>query len=462
MKINYDVAIIGGGIGGLFTAYKLRKNNKNLSIAIFEQGPELEKRQCYAINGNPCIHCRTCAITSGLAGSGAFSDAKFNIGTAYGGTLSEELGDDIALKYILEVDNVLEKFSENYPEIYKSNEDLKLNCIQNNLRLLDMNVRHLGTDRNFITMQNLIQYLKENNVDIYCNTTCTYIAQNTNKKSFDLIVLEPDTKSEITAQNVVVATGRGGANFVRQLCERFNIKTEANSVDVGVRVEMKDIIWKHFSSKIYEPKILYKTKTFEDRCRMFCFNQGGIVSAENNKGIITANGHSFADPNKKTDNCNFAILSSIHFTDPFDQPTEYAANISKMANMIGDGNVIVQRFGDLIRGRRTNEHRLSQNTVKPTLKATPGDISLVLPHRILTNIIETIYALDKVAPGTANDDTLLYGCESKYYSLKPKHNENFEIYDGLYLIGDGSGITRGLSQAAAMGLYIAEKIIDSN
>ena len=461
MKDKYDVAIIGAGIGGLFAAYKLKRLNKDMSVLIVDKGNELDKRVCPAAKGNPCTHCRTCAITSGIAGSGAFSDAKFNIGTAYGGTLAEELGEDVAMNYINRVDSILKNFSEDYPEIYESNEDLKLKCLQNNLRLLDMNVRHLGTDRNVITMNNLINHLREVGVEILSNTICMYLYKDYTDKSFVLRV-NKNLKEEynIKANKVIVATGRGGADFVQELCEEFNIETECNSVDIGVRVEMKDSIWREFSSKIYEPKILCKTKTFEDKTRMFCFNQGGIVSAENNRGIITANGHSYADKYLKTDNCNFAILSSIHFTEPFNQPTEYAENISKLANMIGDGNVIVQRFGDLIRGRRTNEHRLSQNTVKPTLKATAGDLSLVLPHRILTNIIETIYALNKVAPGTANDDTLLYGCESKYYSLKPKHNNNFEVANNLYLIGDGSGITRGLSQAAAMGLYVAEKIFE--
>ena len=459
MYSKYDVAIIGGGMGGLFAAYQLRKLNKDISIVVLDKGRKLEERHCPASKGMPCVHCNVCAITSGLAGSGAFSDAKFNLGTTYGGTLGEELGDDVAMEYINQVDNILKEFSEDYPEMYESNDDLKLECLQNNLRLLDMNVRHLGTDRNAVTMRNLICWLEDNNVEIKSSTTCRNIGK------FDEYILRVTTTGDvddciIAADKVIVATGRGGADFVKQLCEDFKIESECNSVDIGVRVEMKDAIWRKFSSKIYEPKILYKTKTFEDRCRMFCFNQGGIVSAENNRGIITANGHSYADPSKKTDNCNFAILSSIHFTEPFDKPTEYAENISRVANMIGNGNVIVQRFGDLIRGRRTNEHRLAQNTVKPTLNATAGDISLVLPHRILTNIIETIYALDKVAAGTANDDTLLYGCESKYYSLKPKHNENFEVCDGIYLIGDGSGITRGLSQSADMGLYVAEKMLN--
>ena len=460
MNKNYDIAIIGGGIGGLFAAYKLKKEKSKLKIAIFDKGPELEDRKCFAVDGKPCVHCKTCAITSGIAGSGAFSDAKFNIGTAYGGTLADELTEKVAMEYIESVDTILEHFADyiGYPTIYKSNEDLKLKCLQNNLQLLDMNVRHLGTDRNFLIMKKIISHLRDEGVSIFSKTKCRKIKKN-GDGNFEVYLIQGLDNEIVIAKKVIVATGRGGADFVKQLCNDFKIQTEANSVDVGVRVEMKDSIWKEFSSKIYEPKILYKTKTFEDKCRMFCFNQGGIVSAENNRGIITANGHSFADYSKKTDNCNFAILSSIHFTDPFDQPTEYAENISRMANMIGDGNVIVQRFGDLIRGRRTNKHRLAQNTVKPTLKATAGDISLVLPHRILTNIIETIYALDKVAPGTANDDTLLYGCESKYYSLKPKHNENFEVCDGIYLIGDGSGITRGLSQAGAMGLYVADKIV---
>ena len=463
MQNHYNTVIIGGGMGGLFAAYQLRQKNKDTSIIIFDAGEDLENRKCYAVNGKSCVHCKTCAITSGVAGSGAFSDAKFNIGTAYGGTLGEEHGDTLAMEYINNVDRILDSFSEDYPKMYESNEELKLKCLQNGLQLLDMNVRHLGTDRNFVTMQNLIAWLRENNVEIKANSKCTKVypvESSPSCRTYEIIIENKKEKQNYYADNIVIATGRGGADFVKMVCDDFHIHTEANSVDVGVRVEMKDIIWREFSSQIYEPKILYKTKTFEDRCRMFCFNQGGIVSAENNRGIITANGHSFADPAKKTENCNFAILSSIHFTEPFDQPTEYAENVSRMANMIGNGNVIVQRFGDLIRGRRTNEHRLAQNSVRPTLKATPGDISLVLPHRILTNIIETIYALDKVAPATANDDTLIFGCESKYYSLKPKHNENFEITDNIYLIGDGSGITRGLSQSAAMGLYVADKIVE--
>lgn len=456
---KFDAVIIGGGIGGLMAAYRLRKNCPAMKIAITERGNVLEKRHCPAGKDKTCIHCKTCSITSGFAGAGAFSDGKFNLGTAYGGTLGEELGDDTANRYIGEVDNILNEYcTSGIPEVYESNDELRLKCIQNNLRLLDMNVKHLGTDNNYITMQNLINAIAESGTELFAGYDCERV-----EKKGSGYRLYFAGKECLEADNIIIATGRAGANFVSGFCRENGVNMSSNHIDIGVRVEMKDIIWREFSSKIYEPKILYKTKTFEDRCRMFCFNQGGLVSAENNHGIITANGHSYAQADKKTDNCNFAILSSIRFTEPFDQPTEYAESISRLANMIGKGNVLVQRFGDLIRGRRTNDHRLSQNTVTPTLKATAGDISLVLPHRILTNIIETVYALDKVAPGTANDDTLLYGCESKYYSIRPHFmNNKFELIDGVYIIGDGSGICRGLSQSGAMGIYVADCITGNN
>lgn len=455
---NYDAVIIGGGIGGLMAAYRLRKNSPEMKIAITERGNELENRKCPASKNKTCVHCKICSITSGFAGAGAFSDGKFNLGTAYGGTLGEELGDDVANKYIMEVDNILNEYcTSGVPIVYKSNEYLKLKCLQNNLRLLDMNVKHLGTDNNYITMQNLISAILKSGTELFSFYNCINIVQKDGRYE-----LKYENGEVLYAKHIIIATGRSGANFVNDFCKSNGVKMRSNHIDIGVRVEMKDIIWREFSSKIYEPKILYKTKTFEDRCRMFCFNQGGLVSAENNHGIITANGHSYAQPEKKTENCNFAILSSIRFTEPFNQPTEYAESISRLANMIGNGSVLVQRFGDLIRGRRTNDHRLGQNTVTPTLKATAGDISLVLPHRILTNIIETIYALDKVAPGTANDDTLLYGCESKYYSIRPVFmNNKFELIDNVFIIGDGSGICRGLSQSGAMGIYVADCITNS-
>lgn len=459
----YDVVIVGAGIGGLMTAYGLVTNcDTKLNIAIVEQGNELTKRVCpMTKTKGACSHCSTCAITHGVAGAGAFSDGKFNMGTAYGGTLKDELGEELTMEYINKLDYILSKFATDYPDMYESDDELKLECLRNNLTLLDMNVRHLGTDKNYDTMLALYNDLKTfYGVEMLTNYTCEYLTQTALKDKFIMRISNGSDKRLLDAKRVVVATGRSGADFVKQICEEFKVNVEANAVDIGVRVEMPDLIWKHFSDKIYEPKIHYRTATYGDNCRMFCFNQGGIVSAENNGGIITANGHSYADKSKKTQNCNFAILSSTHFTEPFNQPTEFAENIARMANMIGDGNVIVQRLGDLKLGRRTNAHRLARCSTTPTLKATPGDLALVLPHRVLTNIVETLEALDRVAPGTANPDTLLYGVESKYYSLKPKHNEAFELVPGLHLIGDGSGICRGLSQSGAMGLYVADCIIN--
>ena len=455
--MKYDVAIIGGGIGGLMTAYRLHEKKPDCRIIVLEKGLALSKRHCPAGKDRSCLHCGICSITSGYAGAGAFSDGKFNLGTAYGGSMGEELGEDTAMKYINEVDHVLESFADDYPPMYRSNETLKLKCLQNNLRLLDMNVRHLGTDKNFHTMHLLIEHLEQVGVTLRTRTDCKTVERVDGE--YRVYIETPDGADTVAADKLVIATGRSGADFVKKICNDFGVTMEANSVDIGVRVEMKDIIWREFSSQIYEPKILYRTKTFEDRTRMFCFNQGGLVSAENNHGVITANVHSFAQPEKKTENCNFAILSSIHFAGDFNKPTEYAENIAKNTNFAAEGNVMVQRFGDLVRGRRTNDHRLAANTVIPTLKAFPGDLSVVMPYRALTNIIETIYALDKVAPGTANDDTLLYGCENKYYSIRPVHNGNFEIAEGMYLIGDGSGITRGLSQSGAMGLFVADHMM---
>lgn len=455
----YDVAIIGGGIGGLSCAYKLVTSNSNLNIIIIEKGNDLINRKCPASTNTKCSKCRTCSITSGIAGAGAFSDGKFNLGTNYGGTLAEEVSEDIANTYINELNNVLNACGANVP-IFNSDNELKKLCSEFNLKLLDMNVRHLGTDKNYQVMLNLVNYLKENNVKFLVNTECESIV-NYHISDYDKYLINVNTSHEgIIANKIVIATGRASGQFVVNTCKHFGIELTFNKVDIGVRVEMKDDIWKHFSEKIYEPKILNKSKTYNDECRMFCFNKGGLVSAENNRGIITANGHAFVDKEKKTDNCNFAILSSMKFTEPFNQPTEYCEHISRLGNMLGAGNIIVQRFGDLVNGHRSTYEKINNNSIKPTLKAEPGDIGAFMPYRHLLNIIETIYALDKVAPGTANYDTLLYGCESKYYSIKPKFiNNSFKIYDNMYCIGDGSGVSRGLSQAGAMGLIVADNIL---
>ena len=464
---KYDVIIVGAGPAGYFCAYELTKKDPNKKILLIDKGRSIADRKCPVllhkinkcpINKNGINECYpACSITNGFGGAGAYSDGKFNITTEFGGWLQSYMSDEELLELINYVDSINLDFgatqvitNPNTPKV----KEIEHRAMSVGVKLLRSKVRHLGTEENLEILKRFFNYLKDKIDTIFEKSVTDIIVEDNQIKGVTL-----ENGETIYAEYVVLAVGREGAKWLNETFEKLHIKMSQNQVDIGVRVEMKDAIWKEFSDKIYEPKILYKTKTFEDRCRMFCFNKGGLVSAENNHGIITANGHSYAEDEKRTENCNFAILSSIRFTEPFNQPTEYAESISRLANMIGKESVIVQRFGDLIRGRRTNDHRLGQNTVEPTLKATAGDISLVLPHRILTNIIETIYALDKVAPGTANDDTLLYGCESKYYSIRPHFiNNKFELTDNIFIIGDGSGICRGLSQSGAMGIYVADCI----
>ena len=390
---------------------------------------------------------------SGEIGAGGFSDFKTILSPAYGGWLQDYLGYNRTQELITEFDQILVKFGDT-TEIKYPDEALRLRCIQNNLRMISSPLKHIGTDKGKIVMQNMLDWLAERVVS-RTETTVGDIVQNG-----DGTFTVQTNKGAVDAKKVVIAVGRIGNEFVETFCNNHGIPVHSNQVDLGVRVELPALIWKEFEERIYEPKIIYKTSKYEDYTRMFCHNSRGYVVTENTNGIITTNGHAYKDENLKTDNSNFAVLSSIHFTEPFNKPIEYVSSIAKLSNIIGGGNVLVQRFGDLTRGRRTTESRLAKSTTVPTLKASPGDLSLVLPKRILDNIIQTLYALDKVAPGTANDDTLLYGVEAKYYSCRPEMNADFEIIPNVYCIGDGSGITRSLSQAGAMGIYVARKMTE--
>ena len=330
--------------------------------------------------------------------------------------------------------------------------DLKKQCMQNKLKLLDASVRHLGTDINYVVLQNLYEQLKDK-VEFKFDTAVD---------SIEVI----DGGYEITAGGVdyqlrkcIVSVGRSGSKWMEKVCRELEIPTSSNRVDIGVRVELPAVIFSHLTDELYESKIVYRTEKFEDRVRTFCMNPNGIVVNENTNGIITVNGHSYEGDEKKTENTNFALLVAKHFSEPFKDSNGYGESIARLSNMLG-GGVIVQRFGDLVRGRRSTEKRIHENLVTPTLSATPGDLSLVLPKRIMDGIIEMIYALDKVAPGTANDDTLLYGVEVKFYNMEVALDHNLEsCHKGLYVIGDGSGVTHSLSHASASGVYVARHII---
>ena len=324
-------------------------------------------------------------------------------------------------------------------------------CMQNKLKLLDASVRHLGTDINYVVLENIYRELKDK-VDFHFSTTVDRLEvieggyRIYHGNTFD------------DCEQCIISVGRSGSKWMEKVCNELDIPTKSNRVDIGVRVELPAVIFSHLTDELYESKIVYRTEKFEDNVRTFCMNPYGIVVNENTNGIVTVNGHSYEDKEKQTENTNFALLVAKHFSEPFKDSNGYGESIARLSNMLG-GGVIVQRFGDLVRGRRSTVSRIEEGMVTPTLAATPGDLSLVLPKRILDGIMEMIYALDKIAPGTANDDTLLYGVEVKFYNMEVDIDKNLETkYKGLYVIGDGSGVTHSLSHASASGVYVARKI----
>ncbi len=454
--MNYDIIIIGAGPGGIFTAYELTKGNPNLKIAVFEVGNPLEKRHCPIDGKNikSCVNCPSCAIMNGFGGAGAFSDGKYNITNQFGGTLHEYIGKKQALDLMYYVDEINTANGGADTKLYTTaNTEIKKLCLQNKLHLLDASVRHLGTDKNYVVLENLYLQLKDK-VDFYFNTRVDKVEKLTSGYSVN-------TKAGYyTCQYCVISVGRSGSKWMESVCKDLAIPTKSNRVDIGVRVELPAEIFSHLTDELYESKIVYRTEKYDDLVRTFCMNPYGAVVTENTNGIVTVNGHSYEDPAKHTENTNFALLVSKHFSKPFNDSTAYAESIARLSNMLG-GGVMVQRFGDLIRGQRSTDARIEESFVTPTLSATPGDLSLVMPKRILDGIIEMIYALDKIAPGTANDDTLLYGVEVKFYNMEVEIDSDLQTcHDGLYVIGDCSGVTHSLSHASASGVYVARKLLE--
>ena len=449
---QYDVIIIGAGPSGIFCAYELIHAKKNLKILMIEKGRRIEKRECPKRKTKVCVGCKPCSITTGFAGAGAFSDGKYNITNDFGGTLYEHIGKSQAIGLMKYVDDINMEYGGQGTKLYSTaGTKFKKLCLQNKLNLLDASVRHLGTDINYIVLENLYNAMKDH-VDFYFDTPVQ-----------KLEILEDGyrvicEKGTYDCKKCIVSVGRSGSKWMETVCKDLNIPTKSNRVDIGVRVELPAVIFSHLTDELYESKIVYRTEKFEDNVRTFCMNPNGYVVAENTDGIITVNGHSFRDPKLHSHNTNFALLVSNKFTEPFTEPHQYGKRIASFSNMLG-GGVLLQRFGDLIKGRRTNERRLEKSFTKPTLSATPGDLSLVLPKRHLDNIIEMIYALDKVAPGMANADTLLYGVEVKFYSARLELDDKLETkIPNLFAVGDGAGITRGLSQASASGVHVARQI----
>lgn len=389
---------------------------------------------------------------NGFGGAGAFSDGKFNITNAFGGSLYQYIGKAKAIELMEYVDAINLKYGGEGTKLYTTaGTKFKKLCMQNDLHLLDASVRHLGTDINYVVLTNLYNELKDK-VSFYFDTHVEDL--KVLKKGYEI-----QTKKETyQCEKCIVSVGRSGSKWMERICQENNIATKSNRVDIGVRVELPAEVFSHVTDELYESKIVYRTQKYGDFVRTFCMNPNGAVVNENTNGIVTVNGHSFENPAKKTDNTNFALLASLQFSEPFKDSNGYGESIARLSNMLG-GGVLVQRFGDVIRGQRSTEKRIEDSFVTPTLNATPGDLNLVLPKRIMDGIIEMIYALDKIAPGTANDDTLLYGVEVKFYNMEVQVNKNLESkYKDLYIIGDGSGITHSLSHASASGVFVARHI----
>lgn len=448
---KYDVVIVGAGASGVFTSYELVKTNPNIKVLMIEKGHNLERRVC-PIDGvkiKTCVHCQICNIMNGYGGAGSLSDGKYNITNNFGGDLYKYVGHEEAIDLMNYVDKVLCEMGGSEAKLYSTaNSKLKSKALQYDLHLLDAKVRHLGTDRNLVILANIYKYLN-GKIEMVFDTEVTDIKKEDEGFS---VITENET---FECKDLILATGRSGSKWISKVCHKNGIKTESNRVDIGVRVELPAEIFDHITEEVYESKIIYKTKKYNDMVRTFCMNPHGEVVSENTNGIITVNGHSYSDPKLHTNNTNFALLVSNKFTEPFKESNEYGESIARLSNMLG-GGVIVQRFGDLVNGRRTSDKRMAKSFTNPTLKATPGDLSLVIPKRQLDDIIEMIYALNNIAPGTANEDTLLYGVEVKFYNSKVEVDNNLETsIKGLYVLGDGSGVTHSLSQASASGVYLA-------
>ena len=455
-KQKYDVIIVGAGPAGIFAALELSRKS-NLRVVIFDKGPPIEKRRCPARDGRECVHCQPCSIMTGWGGAGAFSDGKLTLSPASGGHLSELLGEQQTQALIDEVDGVYVDYGAS-KTVYGGRSDafelLEKRAALAGLHLVSVPIRHIGTERSAEIMARMYEDLVEQGVRVEMRTPVAKVLTDDGRVGG----VETERGEVIEAERVIVAPGREGAEWLKQVAAELGLALTCNPVDLGVRVELPATVAEPITQLLYEFKFLYYSKTFDDLVRTFCICPYGEVTLEYAGNVTTVNGHSYAD--RKTPNTNFALLVSKSFTEPFDDPVTYGQSIARLANLLGD-DVLVQRLGDLEAGRRTNTQRLSRSIVSPTLKsATPGDLGLVLPYRHIVNILEMMHALDEIMPGVCSRHTLLYGVEAKFYSNRLKLTPELKTeVDGLYACGDGAGITRGLVQASASGLVAARAIL---
>ncbi len=459
---KYDVIIVGAGPSGIFCAYELIRQNPSLRVLMLEKGRRIEQRQCPKRKTKECVGCQPCSITTGFAGAGAFSDGKLSLSPDVGGNLPGILGYDKAVELIHESDEIYLKFGadKNVYGVGKEKEirEIRRKAINANLKLVECPIRHLGTEEGYKIYSRLQEHLLQQGIEMKFGTMVENVLVE-NGRAVGVVTKEGES---FYGAEIVCAIGREGADWFSHICKEHGIETKVGTVDIGVRVEVRDEVMEFLNQNLYEAKLIYHTPTFDDKVRTFCTNPSGEVATEYYEdGLAVVNGHAYKSNELKTSNTNFALLVSKNFTKPFKTPIAYGKQIAQLSNMLCDGKILVQTFGDFRRGRRTTEERLCRNNLIPTLKdAVPGDLSLVFPHRIMVDIEEMIFALDKVTPGIASDETLLYGVEVKFYSNKVVVDREFKTnLPGLRAIGDGASVTRGLQQASANGLSVARSIL---
>ena len=464
MKTNYDLIIVGAGPAGIFTALEMLRQGSKQSILIIEKGKAIEKRSCPKGKTGKCVNCRPCAITTGFSGAGAFSDGKLSLSEEVGGDLPSLIGADLARQTIEYTDGIYLEFGADTHveglEFDEEKKDIRRNAIKAGLKLVDCPIRHLGTEKAQEIYYAIEQHLLAGGVEILFNTECLNLLISEDEVCSGVIARIGGEEVNITAKTVVVATGRRGADWLEKLCAEHNIAHQPGTVDIGVRVEVRNEVMEKVNNVLYESKLVGHPAPFKNKVRTFCQNPGGFVSQENyDDDLAVVNGHSYKE--NKSNNTNLAILVSHNFSTPFNQPIEYAKKVGELTNMLGAGHILVQRFGDILDGKRTWPKELAESNVRPTLPdAEAGDITAAMPYRAMMNIINFIKAVDEVVPGFAAYETLLYSPELKFYSNRVKMDEEFNTnVRGLHCLGDSSGWTRGLMMASVMGVLMGRKLV---
>lgn len=465
MNRSYDIVIVGAGPAGIFTAIEMLRRGTEKKILIVEKGKAIEKRVCPKVKTKKCMNCKPCHITTGFSGAGAFSDGKLSLCEEVGGDLPSLIGAEYAKEMIDYTDSIYLEFGADTHieglEHEEEKKEIRRNAIKAGLKLVDCPIRHLGTEKAQEIYYAIEQYLLKGGVEILFDTECRDLLITEDEVCRGIVIATGDGEERIGAEEVIVATGRRGAEWLEKLCAEHHIAHQPGTVDIGVRVEVRNEIMEKINTVLYESKLVGHPAPFKNKVRTFCQNPGGFVSQENyDHGLAVVNGHSYKD--LKSSNTNLAILVSHNFSTPFNQPIEYAQKVGELTNMLGAGHILVQRFGDILDGKRTWPKELAESNVRPTLPdAEAGDITAAMPYRAMMNIINFIKAVDHVVPGFASYETLLYSPELKFYSNRVKMDENFTTsVRGLHCLGDSSGWTRGLMMASVMGVIMGRKLME--